>query len=71
MQVVDYVRKIRKGLIKFDKPKEESRFYLLWGDDSNSNEKANHLAYIPAPKPKLPGTVIVVFLVMFHAYMNN
>ncbi|KAK9287275.1 hypothetical protein L1049_015688 [Liquidambar formosana] len=55
-KVVEYVRAIRKGLIKFDKPKEEPRFYLLWGDDSSSTEKAAHgLAYIPAPKPKFPG----------------
>ncbi|XP_052179725.1 ribosome biogenesis protein BOP1 homolog isoform X2 [Diospyros lotus] len=55
-KVVEYVRAIRKGLIKFDKPKEESQFYLLWGDDSGSSEKTSHgLAYIPAPKPKLPG----------------
>ncbi|XP_012066646.1 ribosome biogenesis protein BOP1 homolog isoform X2 [Jatropha curcas] len=53
--VVKYVRAIRKGLIKFDKPKEEPRFHLLWGDDSGSAEKAAHLSYIPAPKPKLPG----------------
>jgi ribosome biogenesis protein ERB1 len=43
------------GLIKFDKPKEEQHFYPLWRDDSSSTEKAKHLAYIPAPKPKLPG----------------
>ncbi|KAB1200760.1 hypothetical protein CJ030_MR0G006460 [Morella rubra] len=54
-KVVKLVRAIRLGLIKFDKPKEEQRFYPLWGDDSSSAEKANHLAYIPAPKPKLPG----------------
>ncbi|KAH9751124.1 Ribosome biogenesis protein BOP1-like [Citrus sinensis] len=55
-KVVQYVRAIRKGLIKFDEPKEEEpKFYLLWGDDSSAAEKANHLAYIPAPKPKLPG----------------
>ncbi|KAG2704480.1 hypothetical protein I3760_05G005700 [Carya illinoinensis] len=54
-KVVKLVRAIRMGLIKFDKPKEEKRFYPLWGDDSSSTEKANHLAYIPAPKPKLPG----------------
>lgn len=55
LQVVKLVRAIRMGLIKFDKPKEEQRFYPLWGDDSSSTDKANHLAYIPAPKPKLPG----------------
>lgn len=54
-KVVEYVRAIRKGLIKFDKPKEEPRFYHLWGDDSSSMDKAHGLAYIPAPKPKLPG----------------
>lgn len=55
LQVVEYRRAIRKGLIKFEKPKEEPRVYLLWGDESNSTEKSGHLAYIPAPKPKLPG----------------
>lgn len=53
-KVVEYVRAIRKGLIKFDEPKEEPRFYLLWGDDS-SMDRTKHLAYIPPPKPKLPG----------------
>ncbi|KAL6000958.1 Ribosome biogenesis protein 1 [Asimina triloba] len=52
--VVEYVRKIRKGLIKFNKPKEEPHFYLLWGDDFSSTEKALGAGY-PAPKPKLPG----------------
>lgn len=55
MQVAKLVRAIREGRIKFDKPQEEPQFYLLWGDDSSSTEKAGHLAYIPAPKPKLPG----------------
>ncbi|XVF58601.1 hypothetical protein PTKIN_Ptkin07bG0079500 [Pterospermum kingtungense] len=54
-KVVEYVRAIRKGLIKFDQPKEEPRFYLLWGDDSSSSERNKHLSYIPPPKPKLPG----------------
>jgi ribosome biogenesis protein ERB1 len=54
-KVVKYIRAIRKGLITFDKPKEEPRFYNLWGDDSVSKEKSGGLAYIPAPKPKLPG----------------
>lgn len=54
-KVVKLVRLIRKGLIKFDdKPKEEPRFYRLWGDDSSSVER-HGLAYIPAPKTKLPG----------------
>ncbi|KAJ4951604.1 hypothetical protein NE237_028436 [Protea cynaroides] len=54
-KVVQYVRAIRKGLIKFDKPQEESR-HLLWADDSSSTEKAGHgLSYIHAPKPKLAG----------------
>ena len=55
LQVVQYVRAIRQGLITFDKPKEEDGPYLLWGDDSGSTERANHLTYIPAPNHKLPG----------------
>ncbi|RDX91898.1 Ribosome biogenesis protein BOP1-like protein, partial [Mucuna pruriens] len=54
LQVVQYVRAIRAG-VRFDQPREEDGPYLLWGDDSGSTEKANHLAYIPAPKQKLPG----------------
>lgn len=61
LQVLKYVRAIRKGLIKFDKPKEEPRFYLLWGDDSSSAEKTGHLSYIPPPKPNLPGMVFAIF----------
>ncbi|KAL8488580.1 hypothetical protein ACS0TY_024748 [Phlomoides rotata] len=54
--VLRYVRAIRKGLIKpddKDKPKEEPRFYALWDDPSTAERQG--LAYIPAPKPKLPG----------------
>ncbi|KAJ6327823.1 hypothetical protein OIU78_014645 [Salix suchowensis] len=54
-KVLGLVRAIRKGLIKFDKPKEEPCFYMLWGDDASSSEKTGHLSYIPAPKPNLPG----------------
>ncbi|PKA45813.1 Ribosome biogenesis protein BOP1 like [Apostasia shenzhenica] len=55
-KVVQYIRAIRKGWIKFDKPEEEPRYYLLWGDDSTSAEsKRQGLKYIPAPKPKLAG----------------
>ncbi|XP_024010891.1 ribosome biogenesis protein BOP1 homolog [Eutrema salsugineum] len=54
-KVVKYVRAIRKGLIKFDKPEEEPNVYLLWGDDSTSDQKSKHLTYIPPPKLKLPG----------------
>ncbi|KAB5574448.1 hypothetical protein DKX38_001642 [Salix brachista] len=53
--VLGLVRAIRKGFIKFDKPKEEPRFYMLWGDDASSSEKTGHLSYIPAPKPNMPG----------------
>ena len=50
------MRAIRKGWIKLDKPKEKPKYYLMWGDDLKTAEKtANGLAYIPAPKPKLPG----------------
>uniref|UniRef100_A0A6N2MCG0 Ribosome biogenesis protein BOP1 homolog n=1 Tax=Salix viminalis TaxID=40686 RepID=A0A6N2MCG0_SALVM len=52
--VLGLVRAIRKGFIKFDKPKEEPRFYMLWGDDASSSEKTGHLSYIPAPKPNMP-----------------
>ncbi|CAD5320946.1 unnamed protein product [Arabidopsis thaliana] len=54
-KVVKIVRAIRKGWIKFDKPEEEPNVYLLWGDDSTSDQKSKHLTYIPPPKLKLPG----------------
>ncbi|OAY83414.1 Ribosome biogenesis protein BOP [Ananas comosus] len=55
-KVVRLVRAIRKGWIKFDKPKEESQFHLLWTDDSNAADNKRHgVNYIAAPKPKLPG----------------
>lgn len=64
VQVLRYVRAIRKGWIKFDKPEEEPPFRLLWDDDSNLADSRRHgLSYIPAPKPKLPGTL---FAVMFN-----
>ncbi|XP_017229518.1 ribosome biogenesis protein BOP1 homolog [Daucus carota subsp. sativus] len=52
-KIVKLIRAIRNGYIKFDKPKEEPKVYNLWGDDQT--EKAGGLAYIPAPKPQLPG----------------
>lgn len=57
-QVVQYVRAIRKGLIKFDKPKEEPHVYLLWGEDSTAENKRQGLSYIPPPKPKLAGMAV-------------
>lgn len=55
-KVVKLVRAIRKGWIKFDKPKEEPNFYLLWGDETDTaDNKRQGLSYIPAPKPNLPG----------------
>lgn len=55
-KVVKLVRAIRKGLIKFDKPKEEPNLYLLWGDETDTaDNKRQGLSYIPAPKPNLPG----------------
>ncbi|TKW10171.1 hypothetical protein SEVIR_6G144900v4 [Setaria viridis] len=55
-KVVKLVRAIRNGWIKFDKPKEESNLYLLWGDENDTAENKRHgLSYIPAPKPNLPG----------------
>ncbi|KMZ67822.1 putative Ribosome biogenesis protein bop1 [Zostera marina] len=53
-KVVKLVRAIRNGWIKADKPKEEPRCFLLWGDDTTENERRG-LSYIPAPKAKLPG----------------
>ncbi|KAG4921071.1 hypothetical protein JHK82_050007 [Glycine max] len=57
-----YVRAICQGLITFDKTKEEDSPYLLWGDDSGSTERANHLTYIPAPNHKLPGKTFLLLL---------
>ncbi|GAB2295775.1 Ribosome bioproteinsis protein 1 [Dionaea muscipula] len=54
-KIVQLVRAIREGRIKFDKPAEEKKFYHLWGDDSISMEKTRGLPYIPPPKPMLPG----------------
>ncbi|KAJ0972940.1 hypothetical protein J5N97_020899 [Dioscorea zingiberensis] len=55
-KVLQYVRAIRKGWIKFDKLEDVPPFRLLWDDDSNLAENKRHgLSYIPAPKPKLPG----------------
>ncbi|KAL2907245.1 Ribosome biogenesis protein BOP1-like protein [Bienertia sinuspersici] len=42
-KISKYVRAIREGRIKFDKPKEEPKVYLLWGDDSSSSEKTRGL----------------------------
>ncbi|CAL5006506.1 unnamed protein product [Urochloa decumbens] len=55
-KVVKLVRAIRNGWIKFDKPKEESNLYLLWGDENDTADNKRHgLSYIPAPKSNLPG----------------
>lgn len=60
MQVVKLVRAIRKGWIKLDKPKEKPEFNLMWVNDLKfSDNTVNGLAYIPAPKPKLPGTLFI------------
>lgn len=54
-KILKLVRAIREGRIQLDKPKEEPKLSLLWGDDSGSSGKSRGLAYIPPPKPKLPG----------------
>ncbi|KAL4189757.1 hypothetical protein AMTRI_Chr08g208730 [Amborella trichopoda] len=55
-KVVEYIRKIRKGLIKFEKKKEELRFYMIWDNESAPTEKASQrLSHIQAPKQNLPG----------------
>ncbi|GLT61677.1 hypothetical protein SLA2020_343660 [Shorea laevis] len=53
--VVKLVRAIHEGWIKPNKPKEAPCFHLLWGGDSSTTESNRLLAYIPPPKPKLPG----------------
>lgn len=60
-QVVHYIRAIRKGPIKFDKPKEEPHVYLLWSNDSSVTESKRYgLSYIPPPKPKLAGIMFTM-----------
>lgn len=54
LHVVALRQAVRKGLIKFENPKE-LHVYLLWEDESHATEKSGHLAYIPALKPKFPG----------------
>ena len=57
-RIVKLVRALRKGWIQRDKPAvdEEPKPYLLWADDGQATGKtATGLAYVPAPKPKLPG----------------
>lgn len=56
LQVVRIVRAIRKGLYHFEEPKKEPPVRPLWVDESSSTEKSRHLANIPAPKLKLPGS---------------
>lgn len=61
-QVVKLVRAIRNGWIKFDKPKEEPKYYHLWGDETDTaDNKRQGLSYIPAPKPNLPGSWSMIF----------
>ncbi len=57
-RIVKLVRALRKGWIQRDKPAvdEDPKPYLLWADDGQATGKtATGLAYVPAPKPKLPG----------------
>ena len=55
-QVVKLVRALRRGWLKLDKEEEKPKVYLMWDDDLHTTDKLqNGLAYIPAPKPKLPG----------------
>lgn len=69
------VRAIRNGWIKADKPKEEPRCFLLWGDDTTENERRG-LSYIPAPKAKLPGIFSriiypIIFLFFLDFFLGN
>jgi ribosome biogenesis protein ERB1 len=70
-KVVKIVRAIRKGWIKFDKPEEEPNVYLLWGDDSTSDQKSKHLTYIPPPKLKLPGENFSLTFCCFSSSLGN
>lgn len=64
LQIVKYVRAIRSGQIKLDdKPKEEPKYYDLWGEASSADRQG--LAYIPAPKPKLPGVLAFWILKLY------
>lgn len=63
------IRAIRKGWITFDKPKEEPKVYNLWGDDQA--EKAGGLAYIPAPKPQLPGLKLTISFCIVTIYLED
>eukprot|EP00891_Asterochloris_glomerata_P004761 jgi/Astpho2/4761/fgenesh1_pm.00067_%23_71_t len=57
-KIVKLVRALRKGWIQRDKPAvdEDPKPYLLWAEDGQATGKtATGLAYVPAPKPKLPG----------------
>lgn len=55
-KVVKLVRALRRGWLKLDKEEEKPKVYLMWDDDLHTTDKTqNGLAYIPAPKPRLPG----------------
>lgn len=57
-KVVKLVRAIRKGWLKVGPPpaEEADRPYLMWQDDGQASSRTGTgLAYIPAPKPQLPG----------------
>lgn len=68
--VAKLVRAIWKGLIKFDKPEEETNVYLLWAGDSTSDQKNKQLTYIPPPKRKLPGEFFFADQICFHLSGN-
>lgn len=57
--MVKLVRAIRKGWLKVNKEAEdeqEPKPYLLWAEDGQGSARtAAGLAYIPAPRPTLPG----------------
>lgn len=58
-RVVKLIRAIRKGWLKVSTEEEEEQEpkpYMLWADDGQGSARtAAGLAYIPAPKPTLPG----------------
>uniref|UniRef100_A0A1D2A9E9 Ribosome biogenesis protein BOP1 homolog n=1 Tax=Auxenochlorella protothecoides TaxID=3075 RepID=A0A1D2A9E9_AUXPR len=57
-KVVKLVRAIRRGWLKLGAPpaEEADKPYLMWQDDGQASSRTGTgLAYIPAPKPRLPG----------------
>lgn len=46
---------MKRSTDKKDKKDEETKYYMLWKDDEESEVTKRYRAHIPAPKPALPG----------------